>query len=132
MTVPPLVLEQLVAAIAAELAPRVAEELARRESTPAAVEEPWRLLTLEEAASRLGRSTRWVRDRVKRGELPHVKLDRGAFAFELADLQAFAEERRVSADGARALSRRLQVVRDPARGAGSGERRRLPKQRAEP
>jgi hypothetical protein len=57
--------------------------------------ESWRLLTLEEAAARLGRSPRWVRDRVKAGELVRVRLDAGAFAFELEDVQEFARARRL-------------------------------------
>jgi excisionase family DNA binding protein len=76
----------------------------------------WRLLDLDEAAERLGRSTRWVRERVKRGDLPHVKLDGGALAFELADLQAFADARRV---GDKPLAGRLHPSRDPASVNGS-------------
>ena len=84
----------LVDALACELAPRVAAELARTAS-PAGEVEPWRLLDLEEAAARLGRSTRTVRAWAKAGLLMSVKLDGGALAFELADLQAFAAARRV-------------------------------------
>jgi predicted DNA-binding transcriptional regulator AlpA len=80
----------LVEAVAERVASLVLVELA----TPTT--EPWRLLTLEEVAARLGRSTRWVRERVKRGDLPRVRLDEGAFAFELADVQAFARERRIA------------------------------------
>ena len=54
------------------------------------------LLNLEEAAARLGRSTRWVRQRAKEGELAHVRLDGGALAFRIEDLQAFAEERLIA------------------------------------
>lgn len=104
-------LEELVAELAAQLAPRVAAEL----GTPASPEaEPWRLVDVEEAAARLGRSTRWVRERAKRGDLPFVKLDGGALAFEVDDLRAFAASRRVAP-----LAGRLQAVRDPASGAGS-------------
>jgi excisionase family DNA binding protein len=60
--------------------------------------EPWRLLNVEEAAARLGRSTRWVRERAKRGELPSVRLDGGALAFDVEDLRAFARARRVGPD----------------------------------
>jgi excisionase family DNA binding protein len=74
---------------------RVAELVLER--LPAsATEEPWHLLDVEEAARRLGRSTRWVRERVKAGELEWVRLDGGAFAFTLAQLQAFASERRIA------------------------------------
>jgi hypothetical protein len=94
--------------------------------------EPWRLLDLEEASARLGRSTRWVRDRVNRGELARVVLDGGDWRFLLVDLQAFAEARRTSADGASPLARRLQPTREPARGNGSAERDRLAKPRVPP
>jgi hypothetical protein len=117
VSVPPEVVEQLVAAVVDELAPRIAAELAA--CAPAAeVSEPWRLYDLEEAAGMFGRSTRWVRDRAKRGELPFVRLDGGALAFELADLQAFARARRVSVEPP-ALAGRLQPVREPAPGAVS-------------
>lgn len=116
--------EQFVAALVEELAPRIAAELAA--SLPAAeLAEPWRLYDLEEAAGMFGRSTRWVRERVKRGELPFVKLDGGALAFELDDLQAFAEARRVSADGGLLLATRLQASGDRASGAGSDNGDRL-------
>jgi excisionase family DNA binding protein len=85
--------------------------------------EPWRLYDVEEAAAALGRSTRWVRERVKRGDLPFIKLDGGALAFELEELQAFARARSVSADDGPALAPRLQPTRDPARAAGSGNGR---------
>ena len=104
--------EQLVAALAAELAPRLAAELAGQvPSAPAP--EPWHLLDVEEAAARLGRSTRWVRYRAKLGDLPHVRLDGGALAFELDDLRDFACERRIP------LAGRLQVNGDTACHAGS-------------
>jgi excisionase family DNA binding protein len=100
-----------------ELAELVAERF--DVSAAAAVEgEPWRLLNLEEAAARLGRSERWVRERVKRGDLPHVRLDGGALAFELDDLRAFAEARRVSASEARALPDCFQDGRGGCNGAG--------------
>jgi hypothetical protein len=91
-------LEELVAALAAELAPRLAAELAGQvPSAPTA--ERWHLLDVEEAAARIGRSTRWVRDRAKLGDLPHVRLDGGALAFELDDLREFARERRIPLAG---------------------------------
>lgn len=97
----------------------IAERVVARLELRAAVEEPWRLLTLEEAAARLGRSERTVRGWVKAGALHHVRLDGGALAFELEDLRAFAEARRVSAEDAGSLSVRFQADADPARGAGS-------------
>jgi excisionase family DNA binding protein len=69
----------------------------------------WRLLDVSEAADRLGRSTRWVREQVKSGNLPYVRLDGGAYAFELEDLKQLAIERRIDVrDEARA--RRLRAV----------------------
>jgi hypothetical protein len=65
----------------------------------AQAEAPWRLLNVEEAATCLGRSTRWVRERVRRGDLAHVRLDGGALAFDAGDLRAFANARRVGDSG---------------------------------
>jgi hypothetical protein len=58
------------------LADRLAERLAA--TAVPAEPEPWRLLTVREAAARLGRSERWVRERVKAGDLATVRLDGGA------------------------------------------------------
>lgn len=112
-------LEQLVAAIADAVAARLAPECPVRP-----VEEAWRLLTLEETAERLTRSTRWVRQRAKDGLLPFVRLDGGALAFDPDDVRAFADSRRVAADGAQALAGRLHRLGDPASGAGSRARDR--------
>ena len=101
------------------LADRVVERLRPLLERAPATNDPWRLLDVDEAAARLGRSTRWVRERAKRGDLPYVKLDGGALAFELDDLRAFAEARRV---GDRPLAGRLHVLGDPA--SGNGSRRR--------
>jgi excisionase family DNA binding protein len=117
MTLPAGTLDTLVAGLADEVARRVAAELATA-PVPAAPG-PWRLVTVEEAAARLTRSTRWVRERAKRGELPFVKLDGGALAFEVADLRAFAEARRVPLNDGPALAVPLAVSRKPAPGAGS-------------
>ena len=78
-----------------ELAGRVASRLAETNGTEPAAPEPWRLLTLEQAAERLTRSTRWVRDRVKAGDLARVRLDGGAYAFDPDDLREFARARRI-------------------------------------
>jgi hypothetical protein len=87
-----LILGQLVDVLAEEIAPRVAELVAEH-LTPAQAAEPWRLLTVEEAAQRLGRSTRWVRDH--KDAIGWVRLDGGAFAFDVEDLRRFARARRV-------------------------------------
>jgi hypothetical protein len=108
----PHLTEQLIAALAEELAPRIAAELASQLPPPPAAE-PWHLLDLEEAAGRLGRSTRWVRDRAKRGDLPFVRLDGGRLAFELDDLRAFARDRRIP------LAARLQTNGNGASHVGS-------------
>jgi hypothetical protein len=65
----------------------------RRHTGPA---EPWRLLSLSEAADRLGRSERWLRERVRRHEIPVVRLD-GKLAFQLDDLIAYATAHRIEA-----------------------------------
>ena len=122
MNLPPELLDDVVRALASELAQLVAAEL--RPATPTEGE-PWHLLDLDEAAARLGRSTRWVRDRVKTGDLPHVRLDVGAFAFELADLQAFAQARRVALEEPEALATRLRAAREPASALGFGNGHRV-------
>jgi hypothetical protein len=99
--------EQFVDELAARVAARVTE--LGGEST-AQARESWRLWNLEETSSALGRSERWVRERAKSGELAFVKLDGGALAFLPADVEAFAEARRV----APVLARRLQTVADPS------------------
>jgi hypothetical protein len=104
----------LLEAVIDEIAERVA---ARLELAPEPADEPWHLLNLEEAAGRLGRSTRWVRDRVKVGELAFVRLDGGALAFELDDLRAFVEERRVACSPLAGLEESLH------RGTSNGSRR---------
>jgi predicted DNA-binding transcriptional regulator AlpA len=115
----PHLTEQLVAAFAEELAPLLAAELAAQLPQPATAE-PWHLLNLEQAAERLGRSARWIRERAKRGDLPFVRLDGGALAFEEADLRAFAQARRIAAEEPEALAARLQAGRDPAARNGLG------------
>ena len=79
-----------------ELADRIAARIGTQPA-PETVAEPWRLIALSEVAERLGRSERWVRERVRAGDLARVRLDGGAFAFELGDVIAFAEARRVGA-----------------------------------
>ena len=49
---------------------------------------------MSEVAARLGRSTRWVRERA--GDLAFVRLDGGALAFDLEDVRCFARERRIA------------------------------------
>ena len=79
-----------------EVAERVAVRLAADLEASSSAGEPWRLLTVAETGDRLGRSTRWVRERAKRGDLPFVKLDGGALAFDLEDVQNFVRERRIA------------------------------------
>jgi predicted DNA-binding transcriptional regulator AlpA len=81
--------DDVIEAIATSVAAKVAA------TTPPQTQDAWQLLNVEDVAGRLGRSTRWVRERVKRGDLPYVRLDGGAFAFELSDVQDFAIERRI-------------------------------------
>jgi hypothetical protein len=133
VTVPEHFLEALVAELADALAPKVAAELATRSAVPAAGEEPWRLLDVEQTGARLGRSTRWVRERAKRGELPFVKLDGGGLAFRLEDLQEFARARLVPPDGrSDPLAGRLRPLGDPAPGARSRAPDRVGNRRVAP
>jgi hypothetical protein len=103
VTLSPELLGQLAAAFADELAPRIAAQLA--DNIPPAggsAVEPWRLLTLAEAAERLGRSERWLRERKE--QVGYIRLDGGALAFRLEELQAFAAARVVG--GPSAVERR--------------------------
>ncbi|SRR6266545_2538735 len=99
LELPEGVVEAIAAAVAAKLASI---------SSPSA-EAGWQLLRVEDVASRLGRSTRWVREQVKRGHLPYVRLDGGALAFELADVQTFASARRIDVRD-ETTRRRLRAV----------------------
>jgi hypothetical protein len=133
MTLPPQLLEQLVAALADEVAERLGPELAASLAgmTTAAAAERWRLWPVDEVASRLGRSTRWVRERVRRGDLPHVRLDGGALAFDPDDVRAFAGGRRLPAEGPETLAACLQPSREPRAAALLGPSRLPTKQRVE-
>jgi hypothetical protein len=90
-------LEQLLSPASIEsFAELVAEKVAAKVPEDE-TEEAWHLADVEEAAQRLGRSTRWIRDH--KDEIGRVRLDGGALAFRLEDLRAFADKRRVSVDG---------------------------------
>lgn len=102
--------DQVVAALAEQLAPRVAAELAAA-SSPTSDAEAWRLLSLGEAARMLGRSERQVRNWAKSGELVVVRLDGGDLRFDPDDLREFARSRRV---GVGVLADRWQPPRQPA------------------
>lgn len=98
-------LVQLVEAAGRELADLVALSVvaALAEAPQRDGQETWRLLSVAEAAERLGRSQRWVRERARDGSLPHVRLDGGALAFELADVRAFAGACRIDVRGESAI-----------------------------
>jgi hypothetical protein len=86
LVAPPGLVEAIAGVIAAEVRPSIA-----------AREDRWQLWNIEETGARLGRSERWIRERVRRGDLPHVKLDGGALAFDPEDVRRFAASRRVPA-----------------------------------
>jgi hypothetical protein len=90
-------LGQIVDEIAAAVAERVVREMRSEPVGTTATLAEWRLLTTEEVAGCLGRSTRWVRERAKAGDLPWIRLDSGPLAFRPEDVQAFAASRRVPA-----------------------------------
>lgn len=82
-----------------ELVAAIADAVAERVGAAPLPGEPWRLLDVQETAAVLGRSTRWVRERVRRGDLVHVRLDGGALAFDPDDVREFARARRVGVPG---------------------------------
>jgi hypothetical protein len=89
-----VVLEELVGRVAS----RVVAELTLRTLDLSVTELPrsgeeWRLVDVEEAARRLGRSPRWVREH--KTVIGYIRLDGGPLAFDVADLQRFARDRRV-------------------------------------
>lgn len=129
MTLPPNVLEELVADVAERIATRV---LAGLELPAPAGEEPWRLADVEEVAARLGRSKRWVHGAVKERGLPFIRLDGGALAFDLDDVRAWARDRRVPAAEPEALAGRWQGGRNGAPEDGSRTRTRTVMQKAGP
>jgi excisionase family DNA binding protein len=99
----------------AEFVDAIAEAVAAKlnAATPQREEgEPWALCNVDEACRRLGRSKRWVGEKTRSGELPHVRLDGGAKAYLLRDLIAFAETRRVPLEDGLSLGqgRRLRAV----------------------
>jgi helix-turn-helix protein len=107
-------LRQLVDSLVDEVAEKVARRLAglaHARADGAADGDGWHLLDVDEVATRLGRSPRWVRDRARRGDLPHVRLDGGALAFLLADVVGFAEARRIACSP-------LAPVSDPLSSSG--------------
>lgn len=105
--------------VAAEVAERVRVEL--DEALPVTAPEPWRLLTADEVAERLGRSKRWVHQSIRERGLPYVRIDGGALGFELEQVRAWARTRQVPAWKPVALAPRLQSARQPAPFLGSGE-----------
>jgi len=103
--------------LAARLAARL-EQLPDDAHTSSA-SEPWRLLNVEEVATMLGRSRRWVHGAVKERGLPYCRLDGGALAFDPADVRAWARERRVPAVDDDPLASRWQAARKAAPEASS-------------
>jgi hypothetical protein len=93
----PCARDGLLELVMAELVERVASRLA--ELQPASAEtEPWRLLTSRETAARFGRSERWLRERVRLGEIAVVRLDGGGPMFALEDVRAFAAAHRIGGE----------------------------------
>jgi hypothetical protein len=76
-----------------EIVERVVAELDGHAHAAQEEAEPWRLLSLEEAAARLGRSPRWVRDH--KDAIGWVKLGEGSLLFDPEDVRLFARARRV-------------------------------------
>lgn len=111
--------------VASLVAGRVLDELGQRQEAG----EPWRLLDVEEIAGRLGRSPRWVKERVKTAGLPVVRLDGGALAFDLEAVREWALSRQVPPP--ELLAGRLQASRDAAPRGRLGGRRRTRKPEAE-
>jgi len=67
-----------------------------RSKPPEQAEDDGELWDVKETARRLGRCTKWIREKAKAGELPYVRLDGGALMFDPDDVRAFARARRVS------------------------------------
>jgi predicted DNA-binding transcriptional regulator AlpA len=84
------------------LADRLADKVAGRviagiaEVLPPSAE-PWRLLSVDEVAARLGRSRRSVFGYITYAELPVVHLDRGSVRIDPDDLREWCRERRIPA-----------------------------------
>lgn len=128
---PAELLDRLVAEFADALAPRVAVEIVARMAAPV-VAEPWRLVGVDEVATALGRSRRWVHASVKERGLPYLRLDGGALAFDLDDVRGWALDRRVPAAEPDPLAGRLQPARKAAPAAASNGRARTAMQKAGP
>lgn len=83
-------------ALTREIAEQVVELLRPElEQLPASApaDEPWRLLTRQEAAKMLGRSERQVQAWSSSGELSWVRLDGGRAMYDPDDVRAFARSR---------------------------------------
>jgi hypothetical protein len=115
--------EQIVEEIAGAVADRVVRALATEPVSTTASE--WQLLSTEEVSTALNRSTRWVREKARSGELPWVRLDSGPLSFRLEDVQAFAASRRVPAGDGISLTNRLPDAYESASTNGSGADARL-------
>jgi hypothetical protein len=61
--------DELARAISASLRDEVMSLLSSTQDS-----DDWRLWNLSETARRLGRSQRWVRERVREGKLPRIRL----------------------------------------------------------
>jgi hypothetical protein len=117
-------LEKLIDVFAERLFSRVAADQAGKLPIATPDAESWSLLDVHEVAARVGRSTRWVRERAKSGQLPFIRLDGGALAFELEDVKALARARRISASEPTALAARSHDMRNAPPPATSSRRER--------
>ena len=61
------------------------------------IEPPEALVDADAVARYLGTSTDWVRDRVRAGELPAVRVGPRLLRFRMAEVVAWADSRRVAA-----------------------------------
>lgn len=113
-----VLLEGFVDQVAQAVAERVRAEL--EAADPVVEREPWRLLSVDEVAERLGRSRRWVHQAVKERGLPFVRLDGGSLGFELEQVQAWVRARQVPAVDCPPLAGRSQGARRAASAQGSG------------
>ena len=95
MNIPPELLNQVLDELADRVALRLREDGSGVHARAHEDGDGWRLVSVKELATRVGRSERWVHASCRDRGLPFVRLDRGGKAFDLEDVRAWARARRV-------------------------------------
>ncbi len=115
-----MIVDQIAARVEARLLPRLLAAL-KNPSAPHGAREGERLLSVEEAADRLGLSVSTLYKRAERGALASVR-DGGRLLFRSTDLDAYVEARRRSPEKIALLAAAIQHRRGASRHLRSAAR----------